>query len=38
MLASRTAPDVFSSDMLASLHLNLEHKVHPEGVVEIREL
>ena len=30
-------PEVFW-DALASLHLRLEHRVDPEGVVEVREL
>ncbi len=39
MLANRTAPDAFSSDALANLHLHLEHKVDDlERVAEIRDL
>ena len=38
MLANRTAPDVFFCDVLADLHLHLEHKVDLERIAEIRDL
>ena len=38
MPANRAAADVFSSDVLANLHLHLEHKMDLERVVEIRDL
>ncbi len=36
--ANRTAPDAFFCDVLANLHLHLEHKVELERIAEIREL
>jgi hypothetical protein len=37
-IANGLAVDLFFCDALASLHLRLEHRVDPEGVVEVREL
>ena len=38
MPAKRTAPDAFFCNALANLHLNLEHTVDLDRVVEIRDL
>ncbi len=38
MLDNRTAPDVFSSDVLANLHLHRKHKVDLDRITEIRDL
>ncbi len=38
MLANRTAPDAFSSDALANLHLHLEQKVGLDRVAGRRDL
>ena len=37
-LANGVAADAFFCDVLANLHLHLEHKVDLERVVEIRDL
>ncbi len=38
MPANRMAPDAFFCDVLADLHLHLEHKGDLERIAEVREL